>query len=312
MSTVDIWFVNLGIRFSDWAKSFRLFGLDVYFYGAVIACSVLAGLGVALYTAKKTNQKADTYWDLMFYGVIFGVIGARLYYVIFAWDYYKDDLKQIFNLRGGGLAIYGGVIAAVLTVYLFCKKRKLKFPLVIDTAICGLITGQCTGRWSNFFNMEAFGGYTDGPFAMALNLAKVNPNMVTADLLQHSFAVDGVTYIQVHPTFLYESLWSLATLILLLVMTPRKKFDGEIVLLYFIGYGSGRFWIEGLRTDQLTIGSTGLAVSQLLSGVLVISAAVLLVLGLRKAKHAAAVQTEAVPAGQEKPAAEAGTEEEKA
>ena len=284
-ATIDIWFEKLGIAISDIQKSFSVFGFSIYFYGVIIACAVLAGLFVATRVAKKTGQNPETYMELVIYTVVSGIVGARLYYVIFAWDDFKDNLIQVFNLRGGGLAIYGGVIAGVLTAVLYSRKKKLPTRLVLDTGCCGLITGQMLGRWSNFVNMEAFGRYTEGFTAMRLNIEKVNPNMISAEHLAHRITENGVDYIQVHPTFLYESLWSLMVLILLLVFTGRKKFDGQIFLMYLMGYGLGRFWIEGLRTDQLKIGHTGIAVSQLLSAVLVVGSIVLLVMGLRKQKQ---------------------------
>ena len=283
-AAVDIWFINLGLKISDMKKSFSVFGFDIYFYGCVIAVSVLVGLTIACYVAKKTGQNPEHYMELVVYAIIFGIIGARIYYVIFAWKEYKDNLLQVFNLRGGGLAIYGGVIGGVATAIIYSRRKKLPPRLVLDTACCGLIAGQCTGRWSNFINMEAFGRYTEGPLAMRLNLDKVNSSMVSAEHLEHLIEVDGVRYIQVHPTFLYESLWSLGVLLLLLFMTKRKKFDGQIFLLYLIGYGVGRFWIEGLRTDQLQIGSTGIAVSQVLSAVLAVGAAILMIRELRRKK----------------------------
>lgn len=298
-ASVDIWFVHLGMKFSDWSKSFNLFGLNVYYYGVVIACSVLLGLTIACFVAKKTGQKTDTYLDVVIYAVIFGVIGARLYYVIFAWDSYKDNLLEIFNIRNGGLAIYGGVIASVLTVFLYSKKKKLSFGLLADTGCIGLILGQCTGRWSNFINMECFGGYTDGPFAMALNVSKVSLSSITDELWEHSFVEDGITYIQVHPTFLYESLWCLGVLILLLIFTlkKKKKFDGQVFLLYLIGYSAGRFWIEGLRTDQLRSFGGTFAVSQVLALVLAVGALAFMIWKLNQLKQAKA-QTETEPEAQ--------------
>lgn len=292
-ATVDIWFVNLGLKISDMKRSFSVFGLDIYFYGCIIALSVLLGLRIATFAAKKTGQDPERYVELVIYALIFGVIGARLYYVFFSWDNYKNDLLQIFNLRAGGLAIYGAVIGGVLTAWIYSRKKKLNPLLVLDTACCGLIAGQCSGRWSNFVNMEAFGDYTNGPLAMALNLDKVHLNNVTENHLAHQFVQDGTTYIQVHPTFLYESLWSLMVLLILLWFTlkRKKKFDGQVFLMYLAGYGAGRFWIEGLRTDQLQIGGTGLAVSQLLSAALVVVSVGLIVYFLRKKKGSGAPVT---------------------
>ena len=291
--SVDIWFVNLGLKFSDWVKSFKIGNFEIFIYGCIIAASVLLALTAACIMARKTGQNDEDYAELMIWGVLFGIIGARLYYVAFDWDAYKDNLKEIFNLRAGGLAIYGGVIAGAVTGWIFCKVKKLNFPLILDTAFLGVVLAQSTGRWSNFVNMECFGGYTDNLFAMRLNIAKVNSSMITQELLEKAVSVDGVTYIQVHPTFLYESLWNLALFIVLLLVTRKKRFHGQIFLLYLMGYGAGRFWIEGLRTDQLKIGHTDIAISQVLSVVLFIAALVLYVLGMKKAKAAEAIMAKA-------------------
>ena len=208
--------------------------------------------------------------DFAIYGIIFSLIGARLYYVIFSWDSYKDDLLQIFNTRGGGMALYGSVIAGILTAVIYCRVKKYNFFLLADTAVAGLILGQIIGRYGNFFNREAFGEYTNGLFAMRLKVSEVNPASITDRMREHMQTIDGVSYIQVHPTFLYESLWNVGVLILILVLIKKKKFNGEIFILYMVGYALGRVWIEGLRTDQLQIGSTGIAVSQMLAGVIAV------------------------------------------
>ena len=303
VAAIDIWFVNLGLKLSEIKKSFSVFGFEIYFYGCIIALAVMTGLFVATRVAKKTNQNPEHYLELVIFAIIFGVIGARLYYVVFAWDNYKDNLLEIFNLRGGGLAIYGAVIAGGLTAFIYSRRKKLNPLLVLDTACCGLIAGQWVGRWSNFINMEAFGRYTNGPLAMALNTAKVNGSMITPEHWEKSFVADGITYIQVHPTFLYESLWSLMVLLLLLFFTKRKKYNGQIFLMYLIGYGCGRFWIEGLRTDQLKIGHSNIAVSQLLSALLVLASIGIMILKWQRMRKTA-------PAGEETKAP--APEEEKA
>lgn len=263
--TTDIIFPNLGIHLQNVGKTISVFGFEIAYYGIAIGLGVLAGIALACMIAKKTGQSQETYIDLALYAVIISIIGARIYYVVFSWDSYKNDLLSIFNLRQGGLAIYGGVIAAIITVFVFSKKRKISFGVLVDTAGPGLILGQIIGRWGNFFNREAFGEYTNGLFAMQLPLDAVRTADVTEKMQEHLTMIDGVAYIQVHPTFLYESLWNLMILMILLLWIKRKKFDGEVFLLYLLGYGIGRFWIEGLRTDQLLIPGIQLPVSQVLA-----------------------------------------------
>ena len=270
MNAADVAFPHLGIYISELPKKFNVFGLDIALYGVIIAFGMLMGLLMACRQAKVTGQKREIYTDYVIFGIIFSLIGARLYYVIFAWDHYKDNLLDIFNIRGGGLAIYGGVIAAFISAYVFCRIKKFNFLLFWDTALCGLILGQCIGRWGNFTNQEVFGGYTDSFLAMRLNLANVNQTFVTDEMRAHIQTIDGKDFIQVHPTFLYESLWNLMVLLLMIFFTKKKKFHGEIALLYLVGYGVGRFWIEAVRTDQLKLGNTGIPVSQLLAGICVV------------------------------------------
>lgn len=271
MELMDIAFPNLGIYLNNVPKGFSVFGFPIALYGVVIAIGVLAGIWVAAHVAKRTGQDPEMYWDFAIYAVIFSIIGARIYYVIFSWDQYKDDLLSIFNIREGGLAIYGGVIAAFITVFVYSKVKKLNGFTVADTGVVGLILGQAIGRWGNFFNREVFGEYTEGIFAMRLPVDMVRASDISETIAAH---MEGVNYIQVHPTFLYESLWNLGVFILLLIWWKHKKFEGEVALLYLGGYGLGRFWIEGIRTDQLFIPGTELPVSQVLAAVLVVGAVV--------------------------------------
>ena len=280
--TID--FPNIGIHLESVGDHITVFGFDIAYYGMLIGLGILAGIFIAAAEAKRTKQKTEDYYDLTIYAVIFSIIGARLYYVIFSWDMYKDDLLSIFNIRQGGLAIYGGIIAAIITVCIFAKKRKMSAPLIMDTAGLGLVAGQMIGRWGNFFNREAFGEYTDGLLAMRLPLDAVRSSDVTELMRKHMETVDGVSYIQVHPTFLYESLWCLMVLVVMLLYRKYKKFDGEVFLLYLFGYGVGRFWIEGLRTDQLLIPGWGFPVSQALASVLVIGSLLLIFYNRRKKK----------------------------
>ena len=257
-------------------KTISVFHFDIAYYGVIIGLGILAGLLMAMHVAKKTGQNQEDYIDLAIYGVIFGIIGARVYYVVFSWDMYKNDLLSIFNIRQGGLAIYGGVIAAVITVFVFAKRRHLAAGILLDTACHGLVLGQAIGRWGNFFNREAFGKYTNSLFAMRLPLDAVRIGDVTQQMRDELEMIDGVGYIQVHPTFLYESLWCAVLLIILVLYRKHKKYEGELFLLYLFGYGLGRVWIEGLRTDQLLLPEIGLPVSQLLAGALVIGTGIAL------------------------------------
>lgn len=285
MSENTIMFPNLGIVLPNVGRSVNLFGIEIAFYGIVIAAAMLLGIALLTKVAEKTGQNKDMYFDLSLITILCALAGARLYYVAFSWEQYKDDLLEIFNLRGGGLAIYGGVLAGMLTVWIYSRKKKQKFGLLADTICPGLILGQIIGRWGNFFNREVFGGYTDNLLAMALPQTAVRASgEITKEMASHAFSIDGVTFIQAHPTFLYESLWNVGVLILLLLFTKKKKFHGEVFLIYLAGYGLGRFWIEGIRTDQLLLPGVGLPVSQVLSGILVVVAMVLLIFGFWRAK----------------------------
>ena len=263
-------FPHLGLTL-NLGKSFTVFGIEIAYYGVIIALGMLAGALVAYREAKKTGQKVDDYIDFTLYTLIAAIIGARIYYVIFEWDYYSAHPLEIFNLRAGGLAIYGGVLASALTLFIFTKVKKLKFWLMADTAVQGLIIGQIIGRWGNFFNREAFGGYTDSLFAMQLPVSEAKG--ITQELIEHLVTIDGVSYVQVHPTFLYEGTWNLLLFIGICLYKRHKKFDGEIFAIYLMGYGVGRFIIEGLRTDQLVIKALGgIAASQVLSIILIVLA----------------------------------------
>ena len=272
MDIMDIDFPNLGIYLRNVPKSFSVFGFEIALYGVIIGIGVLLGILIAAKVAEKTGQDPDLYWDFAIYAVIFSVIGARIYYVVFAWDQYKNDLLSVFNIRQGGLAIYGGVIAAFTTLFIYAKLKKQNAFRMADTGVVGLILGQAIGRWGNFTNREVFGEYTDNLLAMRLPIAAVRSSDISESIAAH--ITEGVNYIQVHPTFLYESLWNLLILVILLIYWKHKKFEGEIALLYLGGYGLGRAWIEGIRTDQLLIPGTLLPVSQVLAVVLFVGSVI--------------------------------------
>lgn len=275
---MDIQFPNLHINIENLPKSFNLFGVDIAFYGCIIAFGMLAGIVIACYMAKITGQDYNQYIDFAIYAILFSVIGARLYYVAFSWEYYGKHPAEIINIRQGGLAIYGGVIGALITCIVYTRLKKLSFYKVTDTAIYGLILGQIIGRWGNFFNREAFGGVASdsNPLAMKIFFGEQYHISQVPDVVREGMetwkgkSLAEIGYIQVQPTFLYESLWNLALLVLMVIFRKKKKFDGEIMLWYLIGYGIGRAVIEGMRTDQLIMPVTGWPVSQALSIVVVV------------------------------------------
>ena len=280
----NINFPHLGIYLEHVGKNISIGGFTIAYYGIVIGIGIIGGLMLAQWQARRTGQDPEMYLDLAMIAVVLSIIGARVYYVVFAWDMYKDDLLSIFNIRNGGLAIYGGVLTAIATVFVFAKVKKQPFGLLTDTAGLGLILGQVVGRWGNFFNREAFGGYTDNLLAMQLPVSAVRRSDISADLAAHIMNVGGIDYIQVHPTFLYESLWNLCVLLFLIWYSPKKKFHGEVFCLYLLLYGIGRFWIEGLRTDQLIFFGTGLAVSQMLAVAMVVVSLCIIAMGRKRQK----------------------------
>ncbi len=240
-----------------------IFGKNIYFYGVLIALGFMLAILFCSRKSKDFGIKADDFYDLMIWLIPVSILGARAYYVLFRLEDYLSRPLSVFAVWEGGLAIYGGVIAGILTVILVCRHKKIPFTAMLDLVIPGLLIGQILGRWGNFMNREAFGAETEIFCRMGLT------------------APDGTT-IYVHPTFLYESLWNLAGLIFLLVFDKKgkRKYDGQNTLIYFLWYGLGRAWIEGLRTDSLYIGSTGIRVSQALSIVLCLAAlAALVILG---------------------------------
>lgn len=276
MDIKDIAFPNLGIYLRNVPKGFSIFGFQIALYGVIIGIGVLCGVLLAAYVAKKEKMDADLIWDFAIYAIIFSIMGARIYYVVFQWDMYKDNLLEILNLRKGGLAIYGGVIAAFITLWVYCKIKKQSFLQIADICVPGLVLGQAIGRWGNFTNREVFGEYTNSLLAMRIPIDAVRSSDISESIARN--IIDGTNYIQVHPTFLYESLWNLLLLLLMLCYRQHKKFEGEQWLLYLGGYGLGRAWIEGIRTDTLFIPHTTIAVSQVLAAAFVVIALVVDVL----------------------------------
>lgn len=241
------------------AVAFSIFGLEIRWYGLLIASAVLIGTVLALKEAKRKGVKEETLIDMLLFAVPAAIIGARAYYVIFMWDYYSKNPSQILNIRGGGLAIHGVIIAGALVAIIFAKVRKESFWNLADIVAPSLILGQAIGRWGNFANQEAHGGPTDLPWGIM---------------------VDGV---RVHPTFLYESIWNLLVFGFLLWYRRKKAtVEGEIFILYLMLYSVGRFFIEGLRTDSLMLGL--FRVAQLISLAIIILGGVYLIWKKNKIK----------------------------
>ena len=244
--------------------------LEIYWYGVIIAVGFGLGLWVYLSHNRSCGIHPDEGLDIILWSMLGAIVGVRAYYVAFQWDHYKDNLKEIFNLRGGGLAIYGGIIGALIVAFIVCRSKKLPMLPVADAAFPGVMLGQAIGRWGNFFNMEAFGTNTTLPWGMTSDTISNYLSRHQAALLAQGVVVDPA--MPVHPTFLYESLWNLiGVAVLLLWLFPRRSYDGQITLGYTAWYGLGRFFVEGLRTDSLMWGSV--RVSQALGGALFIVAA---------------------------------------
>ena len=292
MQYTDIRFPNLGIVFSHVGRYISIGDFPIMFYGIIIAAGFLAGLFIAQKEAKRTGQNPEIYMDYLICMMIPAIIGARVYYVIFSWDYYTKNPLEMINLRHGGLGIVGGVAAAIVVLLIFAKVRGQKAALMLDTMTMSLLVGQIMGRWGNFFNREAFGGYTDSLLAMQIPVGYFAQNgrlaeIQNAGLMDHLVNLDvggqTISYIQVHPTFLYEGLWNCLVLLVIFLYRKHKKFDGELLCIYLMGYGIGRFFIEGLRVDQLQIGDTGIAATQVVCILVFVGSLVAMLIRRRKA-----------------------------
>lgn len=216
--------------------AFTIFGIDVMWYGVLIALGMLIGIALAVREAKRVGISEDDVLNIAIITIPVAIICARLYYVIFSWDYYSQNPSEIFNIRGGGLAIHGGLIGGILTGFIYAKVKKLDFFKTADAVMVGMPLAQAIGRWGNFINGEAHGGPTSLPWGIM---------------------VDGV---KVHPTFLYESIWDFGIfLFIMFYMRKKKTYEGEVIVSYITLYSIGRFFIEGLRTDSLMFGPIRMA-----------------------------------------------------
>ncbi len=274
LSDNEIVFPRLGIDLHVDSTAFTVFGASVTWYGVIITLGMLLAMIYAFSRMRSFGIDSDRAIDGVIGGVIGGIIGARIYYVAFHWSEYSGDWKSIINIRGGGLAIYGGVIGALLVGSIVCKLRKVRLLPMFDVVSLGFLIGQCIGRWGNFTNHEAFGGNTDGLFGMS-------SGHIQSWIAQNYADGSVVPERPVHPCFFYESVWCLLGFILLHIISKKfRKFDGQIFLMYIVWYGAGRFFIEGLRTDSLYIGTV--KVSQAVALICVAVGIVLLCVGFSR------------------------------
>ena len=295
MRDAAISFPMLGDWSVNFPASFEIFGFRIYFYGVVMAVAFIAAVLYAAHKAPKVGIKGDDIYSLVLWVLPMAIIGCRLYYVATEWDRYKDDLIEILYIWEGGIAMYGGIIAGVITVYVWSRAKKIPVGATLDVAGSALILGQVIGRWANFVNREAFGYQTDIFCRMGLTCP-------------------GEETVYVHPTFLYESLWNLIGFLIInffWLKKGRRKYDGQVFIFYAMWYGAGRSWIEGLRTDSLYIPGTELRISQVVAAVSMIAGFIILLYNsarrhrtpyvLRAAAAEAAASAEA--AAEESPAA---------
>ncbi len=281
----EIYFPKLGWRFNINPTAFTVFGIEIQWYGIIITLGLILAMVYCFPKMKRFGLDSDRVIDVVIGGVIGGIVGARLYYVLLRWDQYAGDWKSIFNTRNGGLAIYGGLIGAVLVGLIICKIRKVKMFPMLDIAVIGFLIGQGIGRWGNFVNQEAFGTNTDSIFGMT-------GGTIQQTIINESAYLDGTMYqagleisekFAVHPCFLYESVWCLLGFVFLAWYSKRRKYDGQLMLMYLAWYGAERFVVEGLRTDSLMIGN--LRASQALSAVLVVASVIIQIIMLSKVRR---------------------------
>lgn len=277
--TNTVTFPGLGLSFEVNRVAFTIGGISIYWYGVCIAVGVCLALVFAFRHCKQFGVDGDAMVDVIFIGIVLGIVSARAYYVAMA-PFEYESIWDMLAIRDGGLAIYGGIIGGFLFGGLACKWRKVPVLPMFDLTGMGFLIGQCCGRWGNFFNQEAFGYNTTLPWGMysaateryLMGSTVTVPNGVTIDPTQ-----------PVHPTFLYESIWCLAGFIMLYFYIRKRKFNGDIALRYLIWYGAGRFWIEGLRTDSLMlVPSMGLRVSQVMAAVAVVGGVIAEIILTRK------------------------------
>ena len=300
-----IYFPGIGISFPEVSDGFTIFGFTIKFYGLIIALGFVLALIIATREGRHTGLGEDDYLDYWLWMIIPTILGARIYYILFNLKEYVGDgisfgesLRRMIDIRNGGLGIYGGIIAGVIVSYIYTRKKKIYLPQFADNITYGILIGQILGRWGNFFNREVFGEYTSSFIRMGIpveyfqshgTLSYYQSNgIITDTMLQNTEVINGHECITVMPSFLLEGLWNLAILIFLFLYRKRKKFDGELSMIYIMGYGIGRFIIEGNRTDSLMIGP--LKVSQVVAVLCIVTGLAVLIRNYLRLRRGFAVQ----------------------
>ena len=273
MNYTEVSFPGLGITVNIDQVAFSIFGIEVYWYGLLISLGMVLCVVLGVLHSKKNKFSSDLVFDVILVSLPCAIVGARLYYVLSEWEMYSGDLIKIFDTRSGGLAVYGGILGAFIGTLIMCKIRKIPFSAVVDFCVVYIPLGQAIGRWGNFFNQECFGTTTTLPWGMKSSEVESYLRLYFPDL-------DST--MAVHPTFFYEFLATITIFFILLYVRKYSKHAFESMAVYMILYGVARFFIEGLRTDSLYIGDTGIRTSQLFSAVLVVSGVIYLVVAYKK------------------------------
>lgn len=276
-------FPNLGIRLDHVGKLVEIRGFQISIFGILLAVGMLLASFYVVMLAKRTGQNQNFCLGAVIVSAAGAVIGARLGYVLFYPELVNTDFTQLWNLRDGGFLLYGGLLGGCLFLLIYCKIAKAAFWQTADILSMGVLIVQIIGKWGNFFNRECLGDYTENLFAMQLPVDAVRQGEITEQMASHMEAIDGTFFVQMHPVFLYESLWCAGLFLLLSWYRRHKKFKGEIFLAYVLGYSAGRLWMEPLRTDQVLLPGTSFSASMLIAGILTVICFSYIIVGRRMA-----------------------------
>lgn len=262
-----ILFPNIGLTFEHVKTGIPFWGFEISFFGILLGVALLLGIGVVLLEVYNTRQNLDEYLNLSIMTVIVALVGARLYYVIFSWENYRKSVFDIVLLRKGGMSFYGALLAGLCMVLIYASIHKTSAGRILDTSCVGIAAGQIVCSFCGFFSREGFGDYTEGLFAMQISLESISYQTVTENMRKHIELIDGERFVQVEPLFLVGFIWSIVVLMSILLYKYRKKFEGELFLIYLLIYSFGNFWLESVRADALMIQGLNWKVDQVVSGI---------------------------------------------